>query len=35
LQCGVRSLSVAPHLVPTVKQAVRESNCGIEVKHEH
>ena len=28
LQCGVRSLSVAPHLVPTVKQAVRESNCG-------
>lgn len=35
LQCGVQSLSVAPHLVPIVKQAVRESNCGIEAKHEH
>lgn len=27
LRCGVRSLSVAPHAVPTIKQAVRESTC--------
>lgn len=31
LQCGVRSLSVAPHLVPAVKQAVRESSCKMVV----
>jgi phosphoenolpyruvate-protein phosphotransferase len=28
LQCGVRILSVAPHLIPTVKQAVRESRVS-------
>ena len=34
LQCGVRSLSVAPHLVPTVKQAVRDSTCGVGANQE-
>ena len=29
LQCGIRSLSVAPHFIPTIKQAVRESSCGL------
>jgi phosphoenolpyruvate-protein kinase (PTS system EI component) len=27
LQCGIRSLSVAPPLIPAVKEAVRQSTC--------
>lgn len=28
LQCGIRTLSVAPGLVPMVKEAIRKSTCG-------
>ncbi|VGO16616.1 Phosphoenolpyruvate-protein phosphotransferase [Pontiella desulfatans] len=28
LQCGIRTLSVAPALVPMVKEAIRKSTCG-------
>lgn len=28
LQCGIRTLSVAPPLIPTIKEAIRESWCN-------
>lgn len=28
LQCGIRTLSVAPKLVPLVKEAIRNTSCG-------
>jgi hypothetical protein len=28
LQCGIRTLSVTPPLIPVIKEAIRESSCA-------